>query len=61
MDNNKVRKILRVCGITCLLIGGLILLLCLFPDSGRSTSRILLGIVSMVNGGLFTLLSQQRK
>lgn len=60
MDNRN-RKILLICGITCLMVGGLILLICLLAGAPYSRSRLLLAFLSMVNGTLFTVISQQRK
>lgn len=59
MDNKLRNKTLLVCGVTCSVCGLIIFAISLF-DKDSSYTRIALGILNIINGGLFLMLSKQK-
>lgn len=59
MDNKSRYKILLVCGVVCSVCGLIIFAISLF-DKEASYTRISLGVLNIINGGLFLMLSKKK-
>ncbi len=60
MENELRKKTLLICGVVCSICGLIIFVISLFDGDAPSYSRISLGVINAINGGLFIVLSRKK-